>query len=73
MSITIKADIGIDDTSAMYYVLKVIQEGRVSNYGKEYCYASTFSNGVRVYSHQTKGGNDVFIVSKQLAQNAAID
>lgn len=68
MSITIKADIGIDDASAMYYVLQVIQDGRVSNDGKEYCYASTFSNGVKVYAHQTKAGNDVFRVAKPLAK-----
>jgi hypothetical protein len=62
--IKIQNDTVLDDVSAMYYVMKVVQGGRVS--GKDqYCYLTTFKNGIHVYAHRTKRGTDVFrIVSK---------
>lgn len=55
MTIKITAkDIG--DVEATYYVIKVIQGGRVSKsrHGDAYCFVTTFKNGVVVVADRTK-------------------
>ena len=55
----------LDDVSALWYVQQVIQQGRISNKGKDYCYITVFekprivvnttgnklSDTFRVYDH----------------------
>lgn len=52
----------IDDLQATYYVMKVIQQGKISKDGTQYCYITTFNNGVAVYADLTKTGTPVFNV-----------
>lgn len=40
--IRIKYDDGISDELASRFVLSVIHEGKISNEGKSYCYATVF-------------------------------
>ena len=50
------------DLQATYYVMKVIQEGKVSCDGVQYCYMTRFSNGVGVYADVTRKGVPTFRV-----------
>ena len=50
------------DLQAAYYAMKVIQEGKISNGGKEYCYLTRFNNGVSVYADVTRTGSSTFRV-----------
>jgi len=52
----------IDDLQATYYVMKVIQQGKISKGGTQYCYITTFTNGVAVHADLTKTGTPVFHV-----------
>ena len=56
----------VDDLTAAYAVLKVIQQGKISESknGRCYCFVTTFKNGVRVYAERTKTGADTFRVGK---------
>lgn len=64
MVITI--DDTVDDLTAAYCVLKVIEQGKISESknGRCYCFVTTFKNGVRVYAERTKTGADTFRVGK---------
>lgn len=56
---------GIRDVDeAMHYVLKVIDQGRISDDGKCYCYATTFENGVVVYAKRNKASDKFYVVKK---------
>ena len=61
----ITVDDTVDDLSAAYYVMKVIQQGRISESknGRCYCFVTTFKNGVRVNAERTAGGADTFRVA----------
>ena len=65
MVITVDAD-DVSDLNALYYALKVVQQGRVSESknGPCYCFVTTFKNGVRVCAERTKNGTDTFRVGK---------
>ena len=54
------------DLQASYYVMKVIQEGLLSetNKQKHYCFVTEFKNGVRVMSSITRKGSFTFRVMK---------
>ena len=49
------------DTRALRAVERVIESGRISNYGKQYCYATTFADDIIVYSDLNKS-SDRFVV-----------
>lgn len=47
---------------ALAHVRLVIELGRISNNGKQYCYATSFNDGVLVFADQTRTGTDTFTV-----------
>lgn len=49
------------DLEAMYYVMEVMRDGRVSNDGKQYCYATVFN---RIYAVLTylNSKSDRFVI-----------
>ena len=61
----ITVDDTVDDLSAAYYVMKVIQQGRISESrnGRCYCFATTFKDGGQVLAERTAGGADTFRVA----------
>lgn len=53
------------DSDAMYYVLAVMEEGKISGTGnkKKYCSVTSWkSQDVLVFAYLTKSGTDCFIV-----------
>lgn len=52
----------LSDLEALTYVIEVVDRGRISNYNKQYCYVTSWPNGVVVIAQQTKKGTDTFIV-----------
>lgn len=63
INITVKDNISISD--ALTYVHAVVIQGKISNDGKNYCWATGFKDGVFVYARKTKAGNDSFLVYKE--------
>jgi hypothetical protein len=55
---------GVTDQEALYYALKVVNDGFVSNDNTQYCFLTTFKNGARVYADKTKSGTHTFRVWK---------
>lgn len=55
---------GISDHDALYYVMKVMQGGKVSDNGRCYCFATLFQNGVRVFASTNKA-SDKFVVTRE--------
>ena len=51
----------LPDDKAMQYALTVIREGRISDNGRCYCYATRFIDGIEVYATRNKA-SDRFIV-----------
>lgn len=51
------------DVEAFAYVERVMKDGRISNYDTQYCYATTWSDGVYVLSRLNKC-SDSFVVGK---------
>lgn len=49
---------------AFELVQLVIKNGKISNDGKQYCYATTFESGYVVYTDLTKTGTHVFNIYK---------
>ena len=64
MIITI--DDTVDDLTAAYAVLKVVQHGRISENknGRSYCFVTTFKDGVKVAADLTPSKTDTFRVCK---------
>ena len=56
---------GVSEAKAIRHVAQVIEEGRVSNEGKQYCYVTTFMDGVGVSASITKNGTDTFTVWRE--------
>ena len=52
----------IDDLQATYYVMKVIQQEKISKNDTQYSYITAFKNGVEVHADLTKTGTPVFHV-----------
>lgn len=54
----------LPDTTALEIVLKVIQAGRISNEGKQYCYLSTsYVNGIQYdCASDLRKGSDSFVI-----------
>ena len=42
------------DHSALLLVAKVMKEGMISDNGKQYCYVTSFSNGIDVHCFKNK-------------------
>ena len=62
--IIIKVWDGVDEGEACMKVAQVIANGRISDHGKCYCYATTFASRIAVYAATTKTGSDVFQVCR---------
>ena len=61
----------MSDFNALAYIKAVIEEGRISNEGKQYCYYTTFERGnmiIGVSSFLNKK-SDRFVVTEQLTQD----
>ena len=54
-----------DEMSALTYALKVVVKGRVSKYGKGFCYASVFESGTVVQADRNNDTSDTFRIWKQ--------
>jgi len=55
---------GIDDENALIYVTQVVNQGKISNNEKQYCYVTRFNNGVYVSADLTKNNTHSFKVWK---------
>lgn len=64
MKIIIKVHHDIPETLAFELVQLVIKNGKISNDGKQYCYATVFDSGYVVYADLTKTGTYVFNIYK---------
>lgn len=60
--ITIEIDDDIEDLGALWATLNVVRYGRVSDNGRQYCFVTTFKDGVEVFARRTRAGTDVFHV-----------
>ena len=60
--IIINIDENTEDGEAVDHVRRVIDQGLISNGGKQYCYVTTFRDGKIVYAGKTRKGNSVFVV-----------
>lgn len=54
----------IDDEAALIYVTQVVNQGKISNNEKQYCYVTRFNNGVYVSADLTKNNTHSFKVWK---------
>lgn len=61
--IIIHNDSGLNDDSALIYVMAVLREGRVSADDTAYCYGTVWPNGVQVSARRNKA-SDTFYVSQ---------
>ena len=52
-------DKNVDDATALEAVLSVVKEGKISNEGKQYCYATRLDK-IIVYANLAKTGTHVF-------------
>ncbi len=55
--IIIQNDSNLSDLKAIELVLEIINKGKISNYGKNYCYATTYiidGKGYVVYADKNK-------------------
>lgn len=50
------------DIEALWYVTEVMREGRISNDGEQYCYATTFNNRSVVVWTDLNKKSDRFVV-----------
>jgi len=62
--IIIHNDTDMDDLEAMWYVMEVMRDGRISNDGKQYCYVTRWSNGTGVLAG-LNNKSDRFVVYKE--------
>lgn len=64
--IIINYDDSINDLEAIKYVISVMMAGRISDFGKCYCYCTTFKDDTVVLAGQTRCGTDKFIVRNDI-------
>ena len=50
---------------ALEYAQSVVHQGRISNYGKQYCYVTTFRDGVVVCSFLNKQSDRLVIYQEE--------
>lgn len=60
INITIENDVEL--ISALLSVARVIEQGKISDSGKKYCYVTTFKDGIGIYADTLKSGNLTFRV-----------
>lgn len=53
----------ISDVNALRYVSRVIEDGRISDGGKQYCYHTIFGDGIAVSTDRNKM-SDRFVVTQ---------
>lgn len=56
----------------LVYVKAVMDKGRISNFGKQYCYLTVFGDGITVVSDLNKK-SDKFIVYKKKLANSILE
>lgn len=61
MKFIIHHDENVSSPNASYYIMKVLEQGMVSDNGKAYCYVTTFGNGVRVLARKIKTGHSFWV------------
>jgi len=59
--IIIQNNTKVSDSIALALVLSVVEEGRISNGNKQYCYATAFKSGVVVWTDLNKK-SDRFVI-----------
>lgn len=52
---------GMPLAQVIWYVKQVMENGRVSNNGENYCYVTTWRNGITVYADKNKN-SDKFVI-----------
>ena len=52
----------LDDVSALWYVQQVIEQGRISNKGKDYCYITVFEKTEIVVNVKANKMSDTFLI-----------
>lgn len=52
----------VDDSTALTYALKVINQGKISNENTQYCYITRFESGHVVFADKSKVGTYTFRV-----------
>lgn len=52
----------LDDVSALWYVQQVIEQGRISNKGKDYCYLTVFEETKIVVNVKANKMSDTFLI-----------
>lgn len=62
----------LSDEIAVDSVLKVIQEGKISNNGTQYCFVSIIDKSFYVYANLTKKGNYSFTVGLEAHNRGGI-
>ena len=67
MRLRVKIEDEIDPLFALSCVDAVIGKGRISKNNTQYCYVTTFRNGVVVCASRTRKGTDTFFVCKPIA------
>lgn len=66
--IIINNESGMSDYDVTEYVATVINQGRISDNGKAYCYATTFPlSGIVVYATRRKA-SDSFLIREEATQ-----
>ena len=64
MKIIIDIRDNIPSTDALMKVAQVIEDGRTSNNGKNYCWLTAWNDGVNIYSKRNKQ-SDTFTVYRR--------
>jgi len=67
--IIIKNNSSLSDEDALYFVLKVVKGGKVSNNNTQYCYISlvkTKTTEIQIYCDETKSGTCFVFTEKPL-------
>ena len=61
----IKAD-GLDMKTALVYAGSVVQQGRISDYGKAYCYATVFGQdrSIVAYAKRNKDSDTITVIRR---------
>ena len=55
----------LPDHEVIKYIVSVMKEGRISNNGKQYCYHSSFANGIQVFTTLNKQSDKFTVYQAQ--------
>jgi hypothetical protein len=67
-SIIVHNDTGMAMGRCLVYVQSIIERGRISDYGKSYCFVTHFRDGVLVSATRNKN-SDTFVVWREDEQD----